>query len=132
VAADPLFDGVFVLRTNMKLSALAVVLRYRNLLAGGAKLFWQQRPCSRHTTGVPPHRCRNPRPHRGCTLATHRATIPEWQHIIGDLLDLSVVEVEQDGRRAILRTAAHLSGDADSPDIPKSSLTPVVPKNLMH
>ena len=33
VEADAQFDGIFVLRTNMKLSALAVVLRYRNLLA---------------------------------------------------------------------------------------------------
>src|SRR5208337_3275016 len=33
VEADARFDGVFVLRTNTKLSALEVVLRYRNLLA---------------------------------------------------------------------------------------------------
>ena len=31
--ADAKFDGLFVLRTNTKLSALQVVLRYRNLLA---------------------------------------------------------------------------------------------------
>jgi len=29
----------------------------------------------------------------------------EWQHIIDDLEDLSEVEVEQDGHRALLRTA---------------------------
>ena len=33
VAQDERFDGVFVLRTNAKMSALQVVLRYRNLLA---------------------------------------------------------------------------------------------------
>ena len=33
VAADAKFDGLFVLRTNTRLSALQVVLRYRNLLA---------------------------------------------------------------------------------------------------
>jgi hypothetical protein len=33
VAEDARFDGVFVLRTNTKLSALQVVLRYRNLMA---------------------------------------------------------------------------------------------------
>src|SRR5208337_245759 len=33
VAADARYDGLFVLRTNTKLSALQVVLRYRNLLA---------------------------------------------------------------------------------------------------
>jgi hypothetical protein len=29
----------------------------------------------------------------------------EWQRIIDDLDDLSEIEVEQDGRRALLRTA---------------------------
>jgi Transposase DDE domain len=33
VAADARFDGLFVLRTNTRLSVLQVVLRYRNLLA---------------------------------------------------------------------------------------------------
>ena len=33
VEADARFDGLFVLRTNTRLSALQVVLRYRNLLA---------------------------------------------------------------------------------------------------
>ena len=32
VAADAQFDGIFVLRTSLSMSALAVVLRYRNLL----------------------------------------------------------------------------------------------------
>jgi hypothetical protein len=32
VEADALFDGIFVLRTSLSMSALAVVLRYRNLL----------------------------------------------------------------------------------------------------
>ena len=29
----------------------------------------------------------------------------EWQHIVDDLDELSEIEVEQDGRRALLRTA---------------------------
>ena len=33
VEADARFDGIFVLRTNTRLSALQAVLRYRNLLA---------------------------------------------------------------------------------------------------
>ena len=33
VGADARFDGLFVLRTNTKIAALQVVLRYRNLLA---------------------------------------------------------------------------------------------------
>jgi hypothetical protein len=44
-------------------------------------------------------------------LATRSGTMPEWQCIIDDLLDLSRVEVEQDGRRALLRTAPRPSID---------------------
>ncbi len=33
IEADARFDGLFILRTNAKISALQVVLRYRNLLA---------------------------------------------------------------------------------------------------
>jgi transposase len=123
VAADAQFDGVlFVLRTNMKLSALAVVLRYRNLLAVeqsflAAKALLATRPVFHRTDAAI-------RGHIGCTflalllrkelldrLVAHRAPMPEWQHIIDDLLDLSVVEVEQDRRRAILRTAPRPSID---------------------
>jgi len=122
VAADAQFDGVFVLRTNMKLSALAVVLRYRNLLAVeqsflAAKTLLATRPVFHRTDAAI-------RGHIGCTflalllrkelfdrLANHRVPMPEWQHIIDDLLDLSVVDVEQDGRRAMLRTAPRPSID---------------------
>jgi hypothetical protein len=38
-------------------------------------------------------------------LAACGGAVPEWQCIIDDLFDLSGVEVEQDGRRALLRTA---------------------------
>jgi hypothetical protein len=122
VATDAQFDGVFVLRTNMKLSALLVVLRYRKLLAVeqsflAAKTLLATRPVFHRTDAAI-------RGHIGCTflalllrkelldrLAAYHAPIPEWQNIIDDLLDLSVVEVEQDGRRAILRTAPRPSVD---------------------
>jgi hypothetical protein len=38
-------------------------------------------------------------------IATHGSKQLEWRHIVDDLMDLSEVEVEQDGRRARLRTA---------------------------
>lgn len=122
VAADAQFDGVFVLRTNMTLSALAVVLRYRNLLAVEqsfltAKTLLATRPVFHRTDAAI-------RGHIGCTflalllrkelldrLAAHHRTPLEWQHIVDDLLDLSAVEVEQDGRRALLRTAPRPSID---------------------
>jgi hypothetical protein len=36
----------------------------------------------------------------------------EWQHVVDDLTDLSEIEVEQDGRRALLRTAPGPTIDA--------------------
>ena len=38
-------------------------------------------------------------------LATRGGKPPEWRCLIDDLLDLSSGEVEQDGRRVLLRTA---------------------------
>jgi hypothetical protein len=38
-------------------------------------------------------------------VATHHQKHLVWQHIVDDLADLSEIEVEQDGRRARLRTA---------------------------
>jgi Transposase DDE domain len=116
VEADARFDGLFVLRTNTRLTALQVVLRYRNLLAVeqgflAAKTLLATRPIFHRTDAAI-------RGHVFCTflalvlrkelmdrLTTRRLTLPEWQHIVDDLDDLSEIEVEQDGRRALLRTA---------------------------
>ena len=123
IEADARFDGVFVLRTNMTLSASAVVLRYRNLLAVeqsflAAKAILATRPVFHRTDAAI-------RGHTFCSflalvlrrelldrLAARNPTIPEWQRIIDDLTDLSTIEVEQDGRRALLRTA---TGDSIDP-----------------
>jgi hypothetical protein len=115
VEADARFDGLFVLRTNTKIAALQVVLRYRNLLAvedafKTAKALLATRPIFHKTdAGI--------RGHVFCTflalvlrkelfdrLAARRSRL-EWQRIVDDLADLSEIEVEQDGRRARLRTA---------------------------
>jgi hypothetical protein len=121
VEADAQFDGVFVLRTSLTLSALAVVLRYRNLLAVeqsflAAKTLLATRPIFHRTDAAI-------RGHIFCTFLAlvlrkelldrlaGRGTMPEWQCIVDDLLDLSTVEVEQDGRRALLRTAPRPSID---------------------
>jgi Transposase DDE domain len=115
IAADARFDGLFVLRTNTKIAALQVVLRYRNLLAvedafKTAKALLATRPIFHKTdAGI--------RGHVFCTFLalvlrkelidrlTARRSRLEWQRIIDDLADLSAIEVEQDGRRARLRTA---------------------------
>ncbi|MDX5933030.1 IS1634 family transposase [Acidiphilium acidophilum] len=122
VEADAAFDGLFVLRTNMKLSPLAVVLRYRQLLSVeqsflASKTLMATRPVYHRTDAAI-------RGHIFCTflalilrhellarLATRKDPMPEWQQIIDDLADLSVVDVEQDGRRARLRTAPRASID---------------------
>jgi DDE family transposase len=116
VEADARFDGVFVLRTNTRLTALQVALRYRNLLAVeqdflAAKTLLATRPIFHRTNAAI-------RGHIFCTflalvlrkelrdrLTARRLTLPKWQHIVDDLTDLSEIEVEQDGRRALLRTA---------------------------
>ena len=136
VADDARFDGLFVLRTNTALSALQVVLRYRQLLAvedafKTAKTILATRPIFHKTdAGIRGHVC--------CTflamvlrhdlldrLAAARAKLvfgpaegrtrrpaarparqpPEWRRLIDDLADLSEIDIEQDGRRARLRTA---------------------------
>jgi hypothetical protein len=122
VEADAQFDGVFVLRTSLSMSALAVVLRYRNLLTVeqsflAAKALLATRPVFHRTDAAI-------RGHVFCTflalvlrrelldrLAARGSDVPEWQCIIDDLLDLSAVEVEQDNRRALLRTAPRPSID---------------------
>lgn len=116
VEADARFDGLFVLRTNTRLSALQVVLRYRNLLAvedafKTTKALLATRPIFHKTDAAI-------RGHVFVSflalvlrkelidrLAARRSGALEWQCIIDDLADLSEVEVAQDGRRALLRTA---------------------------
>jgi len=116
IEADARFDGVFALRTNAKLPALQVVLRYRNLLAvedsfKTMKALIATRPIFHKTdAGI--------RGHVFCSflalllrhelvdrLSKRKAEALEWQRIIDDLADLSEIVVEQDGRRALLRTA---------------------------
>jgi hypothetical protein len=38
-------------------------------------------------------------------MTAERRALPEWNRLVTDLADLSAVQVEQDGRRALLRTA---------------------------
>jgi Transposase DDE domain len=116
VEADAAYDGLFVLRTNTRLTPLQVVLRYRNLVAVeqsflAAKTLLATRPIFHRTDAAI-------RGHIFCTflalvlrkelmdrLAARHLAVPEWQQVVDDLVDLSEIEIEQDGRRALLRTA---------------------------
>ena len=105
VEADAQFDGVFVLRTNLSMSALAVVLRYRNLLAVeqsflAAKTLLATRPIFHRTDAAI-------RGHIFCTflalvlrkeltdrLTARRLALPEWQQVVDQGLgdqDLTVM-----------------------------------------
>jgi hypothetical protein len=111
VEADARFDGLFVLRTNTKLTALQVVLRYRNLLAVeegflAAKTLLATRPIFHRTDAAI-------RGHIFCTfLALVLRKELNDRLAARHLADLSEIEVEQDGRRALLRTAPGSTIDA--------------------
>jgi hypothetical protein len=120
---SPRDEGGVALRTNTKLTALQVVLRYRNLLAVeqgflAAKTLLATRPIFHRTDAAISG-------HIFCTFlalvlrkelmdrfAARHLAMPEWHQVVDDLAELSEIEVEQDGRRALLRTAPGPTIDA--------------------
>jgi hypothetical protein len=114
VAEDARFDGIFVLRTNTSLDPLQAMLRYRELqgveqLFRSAKSLLATRPIF--------HKCdATIRGHVFCSflalvlrkeLQDRLAAAgldPEWAEILRDLDRLQEAEVEQDGKRFVLRT----------------------------
>ena len=100
----------FVLRTNTKMSALQVVLRYRNLMAVEhsfkiAKVLLGTRPIF-HKTDAAIHGhifysflAMVLRKKFFDRLAKRRNKNLEWQHIVDDLAELSEVEVKNRSRR---------------------------------
>jgi transposase len=114
VAQDARYDGLYVLRTNMRLDALAVMLRYRELLKvedifRTVKSILDTRPIYHQTDAAI-------RGHVFCsflalvlrkTLDDHLAAArikPEWGALIRELDRLQEIETEQDGKRFLLRT----------------------------
>jgi hypothetical protein len=114
VAEDARFDGIFVLRTNTTLDPLQAMLRYRELqgveqLFRSAKSLLAARPIF--------HKCdATIRGHVFCSFlalvlkkeladrCAARGLQPEWDEVWRDLDRLQEVEVEQDGKRFVLRT----------------------------
>jgi transposase len=114
VAEDARYDGLYVLRTNMRLDALAVMLRYRELLKvedifRTVKSILDTRPIYHQTDAAI-------RGHVFCsflalvvrkTLDDHLAAArikPEWGALVRELDRLQEIETEQDGKRFLLRT----------------------------
>ena len=116
VAEDARYDGLYVLRTNMRLDALAVMLRYRELLEvedifKTTKSILDTRPIYHQTDEAI-------RGHVFCSflalvlrkaLENHLVTArlkPEWGALLRELDRLQEVETEQDGKQFVLRTPA--------------------------
>jgi len=114
VAEDARFDGLYVLRTNTKITPLQVMLRYRDLLRveqllRQAKAILATRPVY-HSSDMAI------RGHVFCSFLAlllakeledrlHRhAVAAEWGDILRDLDRLQEIELEQDGKRFLLRT----------------------------
>jgi transposase len=116
---DARFDGVFVLRTNAELNPLAAMLRYKQLWTmeqsfGTAKHLFATRPIFHKLDETI-------RGHVFCSFVAlvlkaeleacierlgHKAS---WPAIVADLDALTETEIEQDGRRFLLRSAPKLA-----------------------
>jgi hypothetical protein len=114
VAEDARYDGKWVLRTNTKLDATEVALQYKQLAMveqwfRSCKTLLQTRPIF--------HRCdATIRGHVFCSFLAlvlrqelqsrleARGDAFEWADVIADLERLQRVEVEQEGKRFLLRT----------------------------
>ena len=114
VAEDARYDGLYVLRTNMRLDALAVMLRYRELLKvedifRTTKSILDTRPIYHQTDEAI-------RGHVFCSflaLVLRKALEdrlpaarlkPEWGVLLRELDRLQEIETEQEGKHFVLRT----------------------------
>jgi hypothetical protein len=114
VADEARFDGIFVLRTNARITPLQAVLRYRDLLQvedlfRTAKALLRTRPIYHSSDAAI-------RGHVFCSFLAlvlrkelddrcHAAGLsPEWGDVLRDLDRLQEVELTKDGKRLILRT----------------------------
>jgi Transposase DDE domain len=114
VADEARFDGIFVLRTNARITPLQAVLRYRDLiqveaLFKTAKSLMRTRPIYHSSDAAI-------RGHVFCSFLAlilrkeldtrcRRANLqPEWGDVLRDLDRLQEVEIDKAGRRMTLRT----------------------------
>jgi hypothetical protein len=114
IAEDARFDGIFVLRTNTTLDPLQAMLRYRELQ--GVEQLFRRAKSLLATRPIFHKRDATIRGHVFCSflalvlqkeLRDRLAAAGldfEWAELLRDLDRLQEVEVEQDGKRFILRT----------------------------
>ena len=116
LADEARFDGIFVLRSNARISPLQAVLRYRDLLQvedlfRTAKTLMRTRPIYHSSDAAI-------RGHVFCSFLAlvlrkeldercrHAKLRPEWGDVLRDLDRLQEVEVSSEGRQITLRTPA--------------------------
>ncbi len=116
LADEARFDGIFVLRSNARISPLQAVLRYRDLLQvedlfRTAKALMRTRPIYHSSDAAI-------RGHVFCSFLAlvlrkeldercRRAEFrPEWSDVLRDLDRLQEVEISSDGSQIVLRTPA--------------------------
>jgi transposase len=120
VAEDQKFDGVFVLQTNAHLSPLEAMLVYKNLATvertfRTTKSLFETRPIYHQLDATI-------RGHVACSFlalvmkkelddrlaATNNGARASWPAVMADLDSLTETEVEEDGKRFLLRSAPRL------------------------
>ena len=116
LADEARFDGIFVLRTNARITPLQAVLRYRDLLQvedlfRTAKALMRTRPIYHSSDAAI-------RGHVFCSFlalvlrkdlderCSKAAFRPEWADVLRDLDRLQEIEIDKDGRQITLRTPA--------------------------
>ncbi len=114
VAEDARFDGLYVLRTNTKITPLQALLRYRDLLR--VEQLFRQAKAVLATRPIYHSSDMAIRGHVFCSFLAlllakeledrlHRHGVAaEWGDILRDLDRLQEIELEQDGKRFLLRT----------------------------
>ena len=114
VADDARFDGLYVLRTNTKLTPLQVMLRYRDLLR--VEQLFRQAKAVLATRPIYHSSDMAVRGHVFCSFLAlllakeledrlrRHGIAAEWGDILRDLDRLQEIELAQDGKRFLLRT----------------------------
>jgi len=114
VADDARFDGLYVLRTNTKLTPLQVMLRYRDLLR--VEQLFRQAKAVLATRPIYHSSDMAIRGHVFCSFLAlllakeledrlrRHGIAAEWGDILRDLDRLQEIELAQDGKRFLLRT----------------------------
>jgi hypothetical protein len=114
VAEDARFDGLYVLRTNTKLTPLQVMLRYRDLLR--VEQLFRQAKAVLATRPIYHSSDMAIRGHVFCSFLAlllakeledrlrRHGVATEWGDILRDLDRLQEIRLEQDGKRFLLRT----------------------------